>query len=159
MEETISLKELLLTLKKRAKLIIAITLLAVIASAIISYFILTPIYSSSTQLLVNQTKNEESMYSTNEVQTNLQLINTYNVIIKSNAILELVEEELNLNISIKELNDKINVSSEQDSQVVNISVEDESPKTATEIANKTAEVFQRGRNVLHNDRMARCHDI
>ena len=63
MEETISLKELLLTLKKRAKLIIAITLLAVIASAIISYFILTPIYSSSTQLLVNQTKNEESMYS------------------------------------------------------------------------------------------------
>ena len=63
MEETISLKELLMTLKKRAKLIIAITLLAVIASAIISYFILTPIYSSSTQLLVNQTKNEESMYS------------------------------------------------------------------------------------------------
>ena len=143
MEETISLKELLMTLKKRAKLITAITLLSVIASAIISYFILTPIYSASTQLLVNQSKNEDSVYSTNEVQTNLQLINTYNVIIKSNAILELVKEEMNLDLSISELNSKISVASEQDSQVVNITVEDESAKKAADIANKTAEVFQR----------------
>lgn len=142
MEETISLKELFLTLKKRIVLIISIVLAAVMISGVVSYFILTPIYQSSTQILVNQAK-EDQQYSTTEVQTNLQLINTYNVIIKSPAILDIVKHELNLSESTRQLNEKITVQSEQNSQVVNISVQDESPEQAAAIANKTAEVFQK----------------
>jgi len=143
MEETISLKELLQTLKKRMSLIVIITLLAVTVSGVISFFFLTPIYQASTQLLVNQSKNEQSMYNYNEVQTNLQLINTYNVIIKSPAILDLVNEELDLDMTADELNGKITVQSEQNSQVVNISVQDPDANQAAKIANKTAEVFTR----------------
>lgn len=143
MEETISLKELLQTLKKRMSLIVIITLLAVTVSGVISFFFLTPIYQASTQLLVNQSKNEQSMYNYNEVQTNLQLINTYNVIIKSPAILDLVNEELDLDMTADQLNGKITVQSEQDSQVVNISVQDPDASQAAKIANKTAEVFTR----------------
>ncbi|PAE25779.1 Wzz/FepE/Etk N-terminal domain-containing protein [Bacillus sp. 7894-2] len=143
MEETISLKELLQTLKKRMTLIFAVTIAAVMISGIVSYFFLTPIYQSSTQILVNQAKDEQSTYSAGEVQTNLQLINTYNVIIKSAAILELVKEELKLDMTTGALNQKITVQSEQNSQVVNISVQDENPKRAADIANTTAEVFQK----------------
>ncbi|WP_254636363.1 Wzz/FepE/Etk N-terminal domain-containing protein, partial [Bacillus sp. GbtcB15] len=82
-----SLKELFLTLKKRLSLIIIITAIATATSGIVSYFLLTPIYQSSTQILVNQSKDEQQVYNAGEVQTNLQLINTYNVIIKSPAIL------------------------------------------------------------------------
>ena len=92
MEETISLKELLETLKKRLLLIVSITLIAAIVSGVVSYFFLTPIYQASTQILVNQKKSEQSLYSTSEVQTNLQLINTYNVIITSPAILDIVSK-------------------------------------------------------------------
>ncbi|WP_110927024.1 YveK family protein [Bacillus massiliglaciei] len=143
MEETISLKDLFLTLKKRLNLIVVITAIAVMITAIVSFFLLTPIYETSTQLLVNQTKNEEALYNTNEVQTNLQLINTYNVIIKSPAILDDVRKELDLKMTTNALNEKITVSSEQDSQVVNIVVQDEDPAHAAEIADKTAEVFQK----------------
>lgn len=143
MEETISLKDLLQTLKKRLYLILTITLLAILVSGVISYFFLTPIYQSSTQLLVNQSKDEQAMYNYNEVQTNLQLINTYNVIIKSPAILDLVIKELKLNMSTGGLNSKISVGSEQNSQVVNITVQDPDAKRAAKIANKTAEVFTR----------------
>jgi capsular polysaccharide biosynthesis protein len=143
MEETISLKDLLQTLKKRLNLILTITLLAILVSGVISYFFLTPIYQSSTQLLVNQSKDEQAMYNYNEVQTNLQLINTYNVIIKSPAILDLVIKELKLDMSFGELNDKVTVASEKNSQVVNISVQDPDAKRAAKIANKTAEVFTR----------------
>ena len=94
MEETISLKELFQTLKKRLSLIIIITAIAVMVSGIISFFIMTPIYQSSTQLLVNQAKNEQMEYNTNTVQTNLQLINTYNVIIKSPAVLDKVADQI-----------------------------------------------------------------
>ncbi|MGJ7910839.1 YveK family protein [Neobacillus sp. LXY-1] len=142
MEETISLVELLQTLKKRLRLIVSITFIAVLISGIISYFFLTPIYQASTQLLVNQSKQDESVYNYNEVQTNLQLINTYNVIIKSPAILETVIDELNLDMTVKELTEKITVANEKDSQVVNVSVQDPDAAMATEIANKTASVFK-----------------
>lgn len=142
MEETISLKELFETLRKRARLILSITLIAILISGLVSFFFLTPIYQASTQLLVNKTQNEQSMYNVGEVQTNLQLINTYNVIIKSPAILEIVIKDLDLDMTVSQLNEKITVANEKDSQVVNLSVQDPSPATAAKIANKTAEVFK-----------------
>ena len=99
MEETISLKELFQTLKKRMSLIVRITAIAVIVSGIVSYFLITPIYQSSTQLLVNQAKSEQTAYNPSEVQTNLQLINTYNVIIKSPAILDKVAAQLGTDLT------------------------------------------------------------
>ncbi|MCM3670888.1 Wzz/FepE/Etk N-terminal domain-containing protein [Mesobacillus maritimus] len=143
MEETISLKELLQTLRKRLALIIAIALTATIISGVVSFFLLTPIYQASTQILVNQSKDEQSLYNYNEVQTNLQLINTYNVIIKSPRILDIVAEELKLGLSSQQLNGKITVGNESDSQVVNISVQDENPKVAADIANTVATVFSK----------------
>lgn len=142
MEETISLKELLETLKNRLSLIISITLIATIISAVISFFIITPIYQASTQILVNQTQNNQNLYTGNQVQTNLQLINTYNVIIKSPAILNKVKDELDFPITEGDLNSKISVKSETNSQVVTISVQDPDANRAATIANKTAEVFQ-----------------
>ena len=127
MEETISLKELFQTLKKRMSLIVLITAIAVMVSAIVSYFFITPIYQSSTQLLVNQAKSEQTVYNPSEVQTNLQLINTYNVIIKSPAILDKVAAQLGTGLTTAELNGKITVQSEADSQVVNLTVQDPRP--------------------------------
>ncbi|MGJ7920795.1 YveK family protein [Neobacillus sp. LXY-4] len=142
MEDAISIKEIFQTLRKRLILIVVITITAVFVSGVISYFYLTPIYQASTQLLVNQSKDETTVYSPNEVQTNLQLINTYNVIIKSPAILELVIKELDLDMTSSQLNGKITVQSEKDSQVVNISVQDANPVVAVKMANKIAEVFK-----------------
>lgn len=143
MEETISLKELLETLQKRLRLIISTTLMAILIAGVVSYFFITPIYQASTQLLVNKSNDEQAAYQYNEVQTNLQLINTYNVIIKSPAILELVIKDLDLNMTVDQLNAKITVENATNSQVVNLSVQDPSPAMAVKIANKTAEVFQK----------------
>ncbi|MEH7130265.1 Wzz/FepE/Etk N-terminal domain-containing protein [Neobacillus drentensis] len=142
MEETIRVKDIFHTLKKRLNLILVITLIAVLISGVVSYFILTPIYQASTQILVNQSKSEESLYNYNEVQTNLQLINTYNVIMKSPVILDKVIEELNLKMSSGDLYGKISIESESNSQVINLAVQDSNPKQAAIIANKTAEVFE-----------------
>lgn len=143
MEETISIKELFLILRKRIWLIIVSTVISVATGAILSFYIITPTYQTSTQLLVNHTSNPEAQFSYGDIQTNLQLINTYSVIIKSSAILDLVRDELDLKITTNALNEKISVSSQQDSQVVNIVVQEENPNTAVLIANKTAEIFQR----------------
>lgn len=142
MEETISLKELFQTLKKRLWLIALITMIAAIVSAVFSFFVMTPIYESKTQILVNQAKSDEQLYNTNQVQTNIQLINTYNQIITSPVILDTVRAELNLDRSVDDLKEQIQVSSAKDSQVVDLTVQDESPHMAAKIANTTAGVFQ-----------------
>lgn len=143
MEETISLKDLMMTLKKRLILIISIIFGAILISSVVSFFFLTPVYNAQTQLLINQAKSaDQSIYQNNQVQTNLQLINTYNVIIKSPAILDLVIKELDLDMSVGELNEKLTVVKEKDSQVVNLIVEDTNQERAAAIANKTADVFK-----------------
>ncbi|MBA2871270.1 capsular polysaccharide biosynthesis protein [Anoxybacillus calidus] len=142
MEETISLKELFQTLRKRLWLIALITTIATVTSGIVSYFFLTPIYQASTQILVNKANPEQQIYNIGEIQTNVQLINTYSVIIKSPAILEKVQKELDIDRSVEELNEQIQVASEKDSQVFSLTVNDPDPALAAEIANKTAEVFK-----------------
>jgi len=143
MEETMSIKQLFSVLRKRVWLILSITIISIAASAVLSFYILIPIYQTSTQLLVNQARTQENQYNYSDIQTNLQLISTYSVIIKSSVILDLVREDLELKITTNELNEKISVTSEQGSQVVNIIVEDQDSNLAAAIANKTAEIFQK----------------
>ncbi|MED3852497.1 Wzz/FepE/Etk N-terminal domain-containing protein [Priestia megaterium] len=143
MEETISLRELFAVLRKRLWLIVLITIIAATVSAVISFFVLTPVYESKTQILVNQAKNDQQLYNTQTVQTNVQLINTYNDIITSPAILDKVIKELKLDKSAQTLSGQIQVTNAKDSQVAQIVVKDTSAKRATEIANTTASVFKK----------------
>ena len=98
MEETISLKEIFEVLKKRLLLIIGLAAGAAVISALVTFFVLTPSYEASSQFIVNQSQEEtaENPYDVNDIRTNVELINTYNVIIKSPRILDQVVEELGL---------------------------------------------------------------
>lgn len=144
MEETISLQELFQVLKKRIWMIISLMALGVLIAGIVSYMFMTPVYQANTQILVN--KNSDTMdlaqYTSQDIQTNLQLINTYNEIIKSPAILSIVIERLDLNVSPSSLKSQVTVGSAQNSQVINLSVQDTEHFRAVDIANTTSEVFQ-----------------
>jgi len=150
LEETISLQDIFKIIKKRLFLIVSLTMLAAIIAAIISYFVLTPVYQASTQILVNQQKSDVETIQSQDIQANLQLINTYNVIIKSPVILDQVIERLDLDMTNTELSEKITVSNADDSQVISVSVEDVQHFKAVDIANTVAEVFQEEIPVLMN---------
>lgn len=144
MEETISLKEIFEVIKSRILLIIAFVIGAGLIAAIVSFFILTPTYESSSQIIVNQKESgQNAEVDVNNIRSNVEIINTYNVIFKSNAILDQVVDNLKLDYSAKQLKDKIEVSSEEDSQVVTVSVTDEDPTEAAAIANMTVETFKK----------------
>ncbi|MEB2629666.1 capsular biosynthesis protein [Bacillus sp. BA3] len=142
MEETISINDIFKTLKKRWKLIMLLTLIAALISGTISYFLLTPVYESSTQILVNQKKSENQLDS-NQIQSNIDMINTYSVIIKSPAILEKVIDELDLKLSVEQLSGKITINSQENSQVFSLTVQDSNPTQAVEIANTVSSTFQK----------------
>lgn len=142
MEETISIKDIFQTLKKRWKLIMLLTLIAALISGSISYFLLTPVYQSSTQILVNQ-KQSKNQLDSNQIQSNIDMINTYSVIIKSPAILEKVIDDLELPQSVDQLSRKITINSQDNSQVFSLTVQDNNPSKAVEIANAVSGTFQK----------------
>lgn len=142
MEDTINLKELLGTIKKRISLILSVTLITIILSAFITFFILTPKYEASTQILVNQSQNNNEELSSTDLQSSRELISTYNVIMTSPAILEPVIERSNFNGSIGDLRSKINVEAEEESQVATVTIEDESPQVAVNLVNTLAQTFE-----------------
>src|SRR5699024_4511291 len=134
MEETISLKEIFEVIKKRLLLIISCVLGAALIAAVVSFFVLTPTYESSSQFIVNQgEQSTDAQFNSEDIRTNVELINTYNVIIKSNAILDDVSESLNGIYSSDQLKDKIQVASEENSQVVTVTATDEKPSLAVDI--------------------------
>lgn len=150
MEETISLQDLFKTIRKRLGLIALLTILAITIAGVISFIVLTPVYQTSTEILVNQSPAETGQLTNQNIQTDLQLINTYSGIIKSPAILDQVVEEMNLDMTTDQLTDKITVSNADQSQIVNITVQDEDPAMAVEIANTTASVFENDIQELMN---------
>ena len=150
MEEVISLQELLKILKKRFVLLFTILILAMTIAGAVSYYFVTPIFQVSTQILINQKQLDQDQFSSQDIDTNLQLINTYNVIIKSPIILSKVIDNLNLKTTPVLLNEQITVNSEQNSQVVTVSAQDPDLQHAVDIANMTAKVFQEEVKTLMN---------
>lgn len=141
MIETISLREIYGILKNRIRLILAITIVFMIITALISYYLVTPTYQTSAQLLISQQQNAAGL-DTQSIETDLQLVNTYSEIIQSPVILEQVISQLGLEMSYEELQDKISIEIAESSQLLTIVVEDEDLAAAVEIANRTAEVFE-----------------
>lgn len=142
MNETFSLQEIIKIIKKRIVFITVLTVIGCATAASISYYAITPIYESQTQLLVNQKSSAEQVYSLQSTETDLRLINTYQVIITSPVILNPVLESLDLDLTAGQLAQKISVFSKTDSKVVNIRVEDSIPARAVDISNTVAEVFK-----------------
>lgn len=142
MEEEISLVELFEILKKRLSMIISLSLIGLILAATFTFFIATPKYSATTQLLVNQTTKNTDGIQLSDVNTNVQMINTYRDIIKGPVILENVLEALELNTTVPELSNQIEVVTQDNSQVFSLSVTGEDPYIASDIANTTASIFQ-----------------
>lgn len=140
MEETIDLKELFQILKKRLVLIFVIAFVATVVAGVVSYLFIIPTFKVSTQLVVSSSSGDNQVNSA-EIQGNIQLINTFNDILVSPAILDQVIEQLDLNKTASQLQGQMSVGNSTSSQVMTLTVTDADPNLARDIANATAEVF------------------
>ena len=144
MEETIDLREYFGIIKKRFWIIALITIVAMVVSGVISFFVLSPVYESKSTLIVNTEKNEETqMITGDQFSVTQKLAVTYGEIIKSRAVLESVISNLKLDSEYEDLVEQITVSPVKDTQIISISVQDTNPKKARDIANEIPKVFEK----------------
>lgn len=142
MKEDISLNELLLVLKNHFSKIILWSLLGVAVVSIYTFFFVTPQYQSTSKIVVNQTQNTGQAITNTDIQTNLNLINTYQSIIKEPIILEDVINEVGSKLSVEQLRRKVSVQTEANSLVFGITVTDENPYEASILSNAIALSFE-----------------
>ncbi|USQ69044.1 Wzz/FepE/Etk N-terminal domain-containing protein [Companilactobacillus allii] len=147
-EQTISMMQIFAILRKHIKMILGTTLVVTFAVAFVTFFVMSPKYSATTELLVNR-KLSADMQSAQfqQTQADVQMINTYKDIITSPTVLKDVNKEVSnypgYPGSMGALKSSISVSSEQNSQVFSVTAKASDPNTAAEIANLTAKVFKK----------------
>lgn len=142
LEDEISLVELFNILKLDIHIVILWILGIFAVVAVYTFLIIEPVYQSSSRIVVSQTEVANDNLTNNDINTNLNLITTYQSIIKEPIILEEVIEKTNANETVSSLRGKISFQTESNSLVFGLVVNDDNPSMAADIANTTAEVFQ-----------------
>lgn len=142
MKEEVSLRDLTALIKQRLGMIIGFGLIGLVLAAIYTFLIVTPQYESKTQLLVNRASDEANGLVLNDINSNVQMINTYKDIIEGPVILGSVIEWLDLPYSVEKLAEQVTISANEDSQVFSLTVTSPDPDEAAEIANEIAVTFQ-----------------
>ncbi|WP_373598239.1 YveK family protein [Paraclostridium bifermentans] len=142
MEETIDLREYFQIIRKRAWIIVLITVLAMVTSGLISFFVLSPVYEANTTLIVNTEQSKETEVLTgDQLNVTQKLTLTYGEIIKSRSVIDEVIKKLDLDKGYDEVAKEITVSPVKDTQIISITVQDTNAKRARDIANTIPSVF------------------
>ncbi|RKQ85530.1 YveK family protein [Brockia lithotrophica] len=142
MSEELGLQDVVRVLRKRLIWIILLTIIGALIAYVFSAYFTTPVYSASTQLIVNPKQNENAPLTYSDLQISLNLIETYKEVLKSPRILEKVVQLTGYSKGVGELNKHVKVNTVKQSQVLSVTVEDTSPERAAVLANAIAKVFQ-----------------
>lgn len=112
-----------------------------------SYFT-TPMYQTSTTVILSVKRdmeelasNENETVTNDDIQLSENLMDTYQKIIKSNAVASRIKENLKLDLLEKDISKSISLKNDLNTMVIEIIVENENPETALKIANEVPNVF------------------
>ena len=142
--EELDLKELLMLFWNKKVKILLIVAIFMLIGIIYTIGFVTPVYTSSTTLLLATSGNsadKTNTITTTDITLNSKLVSTYSTLIKSKTVLRQVISNLGINISEDELEKNITVSQEKDTEIIRISVTNADATTAAKVANEVAKVF------------------
>lgn len=143
--EELDLKELISMFLEKKLLIVLVVIIFALMGAIYTLKFVTPIYQSTTSLVLAQIASDNSEESnsitSSDIALNSNLIDNYRVIAKSKSVAQEVINNLELDTSVDVLRNRISVTTESDSEVIKITVADEDPELACKITTEVAQIF------------------
>ncbi len=146
--EEIDLKEIIHVIWRRKFLIIAFILIGTIIGYVYNNNFTTPVYRTSTTVILSvKGDTEEVISEENESVTNddillsENLMDTYQKIIKSNAVASGIKKNLKTDLSEKAISRSISLKNDLNTMVIEIIVENTNPEVAVSIANEVPNVF------------------
>lgn len=152
--EELDLKELFNLFWSKKAAIILIILIFMVIGVIYTIGFTTPMYSSSTTLVLatsgNNDTNTNTTITATEITVNSKLVSTYSELVKSKNILRQVISNLGIKVDEDNLRKNITVSSVKDTELIEITVKNENPAYSAQIANEIAKVFTEKVKEIYN---------
>lgn len=152
--EELDLKELFNLFWSKKAAIILIILIFIVIGVIYTMGFTTPMYSSSTTLVLatsgNNDTNTNTTITATEITVNSKLVSTYSELVKSKNILRQVISNLGIKVDEDNLRKNITVSSVKDTELIEITVKNENPAYSAQIANEIAKVFTEKVKEIYN---------
>jgi capsular polysaccharide biosynthesis protein len=137
-DDEIDLLELFFEMLNHWKMIILSAILVGVIAFVISKFLITPQYESTSQLYV--LSKSTSITSLTDLQLGSNLTNDYMVVVNGRPVVDQVIENLGLDMTYEEMVGKITLNNPSDSRILEITVQDADPVLAKQIADEMAEV-------------------
>ena len=137
-EIEIDLGALFFELLAHWKMIMLSAVLVGAMGLVISVFLITPQYQSTSELYV--LSKSTSITSLADIQMGTNLTNDYMVVVKGRPVLEQVISNLGLEETYREVSEKVSLNNPSDSRILQITVTDPNPDRAKVIADEIAEI-------------------
>lgn len=135
------LRDYLDVLRLRWRLVLACTLIAVIAAALAS-MLTTPVYKSTTRVFVNAADAQSNVGTayTGSLYTQ-QIVKSLVDVVTSERVTQSIADELNLDLTPGQIAGKLSANNPLDTTIVEISATDPSPEVAQRLATSAASQF------------------
>ena len=155
--EELDLKELFQIFWNKKIQILLIILIFIVIGIIYTVGFVTPMYSSSTTLLLAGSDKSSSTnttatdsITTSDITINSKLVATYSELVKSKNVLRQVISNLGINVNEANLRQNVSVSSVKDTELIEITVSNENAGYSAKIANEIAKVFTEKVGEIYN---------
>lgn len=135
----IDLQELLGLLLHWAWLIIGCAIVTGIIGFVLSVWVITPQYESTTSVYILNKKDSDTL-TLSDTQLATQLTKDYEALITSRYVLEQVIEQFSLETTYEGFKSNITVQNTRDTRIINITVKDKNPKLARAMANAIRDI-------------------
>lgn len=166
--DVIDLRQVFGVLKKWRKVIIAITLLALLTSGIMSYFVISPVYEANSMLIVTMpdTANQRAAAETDDLESvintvsrmPLMTMNTYVGQLTSDTMYQRVLESLGLgekDYTTRNLAGMVKAEAAKDSNIIMLKVQHTNPRLAADVANALGEEYLAYLSERNQDQMTK----
>ncbi|WP_057908781.1 YveK family protein [Latilactobacillus graminis] len=122
LNEQLFIAKLIKNLQQKLIIVLLIIIVSIGGTFLLKTQIQKPAYTSEGRILVNlQAKQTGQGLSTDDLKTNIQLMNTYSEIIKSSKMIKLVRQEVKIkHLSIEDIQKRTNVTSNNNSLIIDI---------------------------------------
>ncbi len=142
---TIDLVRIFRAIWHKLWLVIIIGVLAAAVAFAYSSFVITPNYSSSILLYVNNSSinlgNTSFSISASDISASQSLVKTYTELLKNRTTLERVIEKADVDYTYEQMYDMIEAGSSNGTQIMRVTVTGTDPYEASKIANTIAEIL------------------
>ncbi len=142
MEEIdLRIKDVVVILAHKWKMIFSITIVIILVIGIASFFVMKPVYEVNTKVFIGKEESNRAEYNNSDVIMYENLMETYSELIKANDLIKNAIDKNNLEVTPEEVSNSLKITPVTDTQILQISYQNQDSALAKNVITSVVEEF------------------